>query len=44
MIEHPEDVLNMATESRKLAENKFDIIKVNENILRNLKRNGEDID
>lgn len=37
MIEHPRDVEKMAVESRKYAENKFDVHKVNELLISKLK-------
>ena len=36
MIEHPSDVDNMAIESRKLAQNKFDVYKINDQLISNI--------
>ena len=37
MIEHPKETENMAKESRKFAEDNFDVFKINENIINRLK-------
>ncbi|WP_234287392.1 glycosyltransferase [Anaerococcus obesiensis] len=37
MIEHPKETENMAQESRKFAEDNFDVFKINENIINRLK-------